>query len=154
MRRRNPDAVRSNFRVVVEPLSLGDHGVYAEQDWVAEPDPVIRAAKYEARCHKIVRQIKRHIDDISIPHVRVEWDEEPTTSAYPRQSTTDAYQLAAENAMLARTVTRMTTLLHLIADSQPHLAADVAQVLEHEHESIILAAGIWPPVIAEAKEAP
>lgn len=66
--------------------------------------------------------------------------------AHKPQATASAEHLAAENAMLARAVTRMATLLRNTAEDAPWMWGAIMAVLASEEESIKRAAGVWPPV--------
>lgn len=67
----------------------------------------------------------------------------------------DAYALAAENACLARAVTRMAEWLRWIAkadaDDQPHRVKAILDTLENERAAIKLAARVWPPTAEQGR---
>jgi len=65
--------IRENFRIIVEPRSLGDYGYVRTSDRLFYPDEEKRAKEYRNRCEDIEEQIKRHVDNVE--YVRIECDE-------------------------------------------------------------------------------
>ncbi len=63
-----------------------------------------------------------------------------------RQAGDTAEHLAAENIMLARTITRLALMLGNIAFYEPMYRSIIEERLERESESIALAERTWPPV--------
>jgi hypothetical protein len=53
-----------NFRVEVEPRSIGDYGFASISDYAIEPNENKRNERYERICECIVEDIKRHVDDV------------------------------------------------------------------------------------------
>jgi hypothetical protein len=85
---------RTNFRVVVEPRSLGNMGFVRTSDsflYGHGPEAEKRiAAEYESRCNEIAEQIKRHVDNVGSAFVEFDqgavcdhcgypWSEESTS---------------------------------------------------------------------------
>lgn len=64
----------TNFRVVVEPRSLGNLGIIRTSDSFLYPTAEGRAKAYEERCQDIAEQIKRHVDEVG--YITIESDRE------------------------------------------------------------------------------
>jgi hypothetical protein len=54
----------SNYRVEIEPRSLGDFGYMSFSDRLITPNEKERQKEYKERCEEIVEQIKRHVDNV------------------------------------------------------------------------------------------
>lgn len=67
-------AIRTNYRLEVEPLGLGDFGAIRMSDRLIEPDPERRAKRYEEACEEMAEAIKRHVEGVE--HVAVVYDTE------------------------------------------------------------------------------
>lgn len=66
--------IRDNFRVVIEPRSLGNYGFVSISDSMAcggDPDRIEK--EYMQRCREIEDGIRRHVDDVG--YVSIEFDE-------------------------------------------------------------------------------
>lgn len=81
-------AIKTNFRLEVEPKGLGDFGAIRMSDGIIEPDPERRAQRYEEACEEMAKAIKRHVEGVE--HVAVKYETEYLcTDCY--------YQVAAED---------------------------------------------------------
>ena len=58
-----------NWRVVIEPRSLGNLGFASMSDQVIEPDEMKRNHRYRDACDSLVREVKRHIDGVESVYV-------------------------------------------------------------------------------------
>lgn len=69
---------KSNFRVIVDPKSLGDFGSIRVSDnfWGKTPEQIEK--DYLQRCKEIKDQIMRHVDDVH--SVDIEYDTEEICS--------------------------------------------------------------------------
>lgn len=107
-------APKENFRIVIEPRSLGNFGFMSTSDsflYGGGKEAEARIAReYEARCNEIVAEVKRHVDNIGsiwvehdqpavCEHCGLQWTEEGSTynggCCEKDQEAEDARQAAA-----------------------------------------------------------
>ncbi len=62
-------STHENFRVVVEPRSLGDWGWVRTSDSLFTKNEEDRQRQYRERCEEIVADIKRHVDSVGSVYV-------------------------------------------------------------------------------------
>jgi hypothetical protein len=55
---------RDNYRIVIEPDSIGNMGICRMSDYFIEPDPIKRAKRYKEACEDILKDCKKHIDNV------------------------------------------------------------------------------------------
>lgn len=68
---------KENFRVVVEPRSMGDFGSIRMSEgffYYGEGAQARKEKDYQERCEEIAAEIKRHVDNVR--YVSVEYDQE------------------------------------------------------------------------------
>jgi hypothetical protein len=57
-------STQENFRVVIEPRSLGDFGSVSMGDYMFCTDEADRQRQYRERCHAIAANVRRHVDNV------------------------------------------------------------------------------------------
>jgi hypothetical protein len=58
-----------NYRVVIEPRSLGDFGSVSMSDRLLCSSEQELQRRYRERCHEIAEDVKRHVDNAGLVHV-------------------------------------------------------------------------------------
>jgi len=69
---------KTNFRLLVEPKSLGDYGSIRVSDTFFNKNAESIERQYMSRCKEIADQIKRHVDDVR--SVDIDYDTEAVCS--------------------------------------------------------------------------
>jgi len=65
----------TEYHVRVEPRRIGDFGrAGSVSDSLIEPDEEKRLEEYRVKCEQMVRQIKRHVDDVGSVSVESEME--------------------------------------------------------------------------------
>lgn len=55
---------QENYRVVIEPRRLGDFGFASVGDWMVSSDEAELQRLYKERCEEIVRDVRRHVENV------------------------------------------------------------------------------------------
>ena len=56
--------IETEWRVIIEPRSLGNFGIASMSDAVVCPDEAERLREYQQKCENIATEVKRHVDDV------------------------------------------------------------------------------------------
>ena len=65
-----------NYRVIIEPRTIGDYEFASISESAIEPDEDKRNKEYKKRCEEILEQVKRHIDYVGNVYIDFDTEEE------------------------------------------------------------------------------